>query len=154
MKQSASGVILFTTLMLISLIALMVLAVLKSLNLFTQVNQTILENHQALYRLEAAAEGLIMTLSNSPACRSGCSSYFEQKIYYYTLHEAGEYPCLVIREGEHMYASHHWLVEMHAESAPQQRLSLHVATLGRLSRCKRTAREQLPKGILTWRYEG
>ena len=136
--------------MMISLIAVMVFALLKSLNLLTQVNQKISAVHEDFYRLEEALARVIRTLNKKTSCRQGCSITYQQQRYAYALYDHGEFACLVIRYNKKLYASHHWVVEINSLLEPQRHLIARIAITGSMRHCQSDIAQQIPSGLLSW----
>ncbi len=144
--------ILFTTVMMISLIAIMVLALMKSLIGMRQINAAITTVHQDLFHLEAVAQVIVAGVDIQHLCQAVCHIDYQKARYDYSVQDAGEFACLVLQVGAQYYASHHAELEVYAADNPSRRLHVHFVVLAGVSDCAAERHELPAKGILTWRY--
>ena len=162
MKSTSAGFILLTTLFIVSLIALLVIANMKSVSLYFKTNNQVVISHEAFYQLEVVANKI--GLSNKDKCLSsvqnpnqlvqalglsqGCDWVMFNQSYHYLVSDLGLYPCLQIG----ISSSHHWLVSVMNTASPSHVLQLRWAVPGEKANCLEDKSHQIASGVISWRY--
>lgn len=163
MRVRSQGMVLFTTLMMVTLVALMVLSVMRAVLLLEKINQKLMSTHQAFYELEAAAETIIEKASeirlsscvrraDTPETKT-CQLTQGSHVYRYWVVDEGVFPCLIIQSEETTSASHHWVISVKREKTAKAVLQLRVATAAEpCSACESPVHALIVKGVMSWRY--
>ncbi len=162
MRVRSQGMVLFTTLMMLTLVALMVLSVMRAVLLLEKINQQLMSTHQAFYELEAAGETIVDKASETglSSCvrredtpeTKACQLTQGGNSYRYWVVDEGLFPCLRIQSGETTSASHHWAIRVKREKTAQAVLQLRVVTAEPSLACESPVQALIAKGVTSWRY--
>lgn len=165
--RSEQGFMLMTTVLMISMISLLVISQMRSIWLYSKLNNQVQASHDKRYALEAAA--MSIRLLNQGPCvvntidlnqaidqllaKKACHWRDFGQDYLYLISYLGEYPCLQITSNNNVFSSEHWLVtvtidEPHA--IKQDLLQLRIATPSRQLACNGSKRS-IHAGLISWR---
>ena len=169
LSNKQSGVVLFFTLIFISVLTLIAFALMQHILLFLKINNQFSKKQHVFYQLEAAA----LHLANNPvstwqqACliqqtdpnqiindlhqNKGCSFNDESGAYRYLISDLGVFPCLRIFAHEHLYNSHHWLITLVDNANFLETIQLRIARSVPATLCI-GIEKIIPSGLLSWRY--
>jgi len=167
LRSRNKGMVVLTTIIMLSILTMLVLSLLQSVFLYTKVSNQVLAKHKALYQLEAAAYHLIAD-NYAPAClltlenpnriidfllhKRGCSFIWEDQRYYYLVDDLGLYPCLQTMSDSEVKSSHHWLITVLSSFPQQAVLQLRIAKSVRAIHCDIEHTRQINMGVISWRY--
>lgn len=154
MMEQSRGMILFTTLMMISWVALMVLSGMRAVLLWESVNSRVHTSHQAFYALDLAAHAWVDGASEHALqrCARPCQLTYEGEVYQYEASNLGVFPCLTIQVGEIVKASHHWQVRFWRKETPQKIIEIRLAMPGARRVCRLPINDVIRQGVISWRY--
>lgn len=159
------GIVLLTTMIMMSLLSVLMLSLMQSVLLYAKVSNQIVLTHKLFYQLEAAAQALISS-SAPPDCiltgedpnhiidlllhQKGCYFVHNEQSYSYLIDDLGLYPCLRMLYKSHTYSSHHWLITI--VSLPLSRvLQLRIAKPAKMITCD-LKEHYINNEVLSWRY--
>ncbi len=161
------GLVLLTTVIMISILTLLILSLMQSVFLYIKVNNQVLRNHELLYQLEAVAYQLgkenytsdcLLTNENPNQIlelllsRQGCFFRAENQQYIYLVNDLGLFPCLHIRDGKEIHSSHHWLITVMSPPPQQAVLQVRISKAVQAITCQASEMRMINKGLLSWRY--
>ncbi|MFA6301796.1 MAG: type II secretion system protein [Legionella sp.] len=164
-----SGFILVMTLLTVAVISLLVLSSMQHILLFHKAMNTLEQHYQHRVQLESIGMKLLQKNASTSCVASwdfanksmqkllnyeGCRVEDSTARFLYIIEDLGEFPCLLIREKNKVYSSHHKRVsvlllneEGRADSLMQLRYISAINYLG----CTEEEQEVRP-GISSWRY--
>ncbi len=163
------GLVLFTTMMLTSILTLLVLSLIQAVFLYVKASQQFIHRHQAFYQLEAVANQLRLSnlLDEDFDCfvegknpneviellkrHQGCKKMVGKQSYYYLFEDLGEQACFLIESNHNLFSSHHWLLSVVSMESPIEVLQLRFAKSMSLMPCSDHERI-ISAGILSWRH--
>lgn len=164
------GVVLLTTLFMITILSLLVITFMNSLSLYLRADHTLERKQQLLQQLEKISVAYLSrnALFTNLACvitddnpnasidyllhQSGCVFTSQKHPYYYVIADLGEYPCQKISVDGTQYTSHHWLFTVASEGLKPSMLQLRLAVITPDRRCETKLIQFIPPGVLSWRY--
>ena len=146
---------------------MLVLSTLQTVFLYGKLRNQVELHHDALYRLEVAAEKI--SVEKSPLdCliplidpnkiidqllqNRGCLMTDDGRQYVYMVGDLGVYPCLQILSGSKLLSSHHWLVSIRSGPPRQAILQLRIAKPVELILCGFSEPRQINRGVISWRH--
>lgn len=163
LKKKQAGMIILTTVIMISILTILILSLMQSVFFYTKVSNHVVKRHHALYQFEAAAYHLI-ALSGSAECllteenpnqlvdlllqKKGCLLTAEHRRYYYLVDDLGLYPCLQSASGD---SSHHWLYTIFSPF-DHAVIQLRVARPASVLHCELSGVRHIKMGVISWRY--
>lgn len=165
MRQT--GLVLLTTIIMISILTLLVLSLMQSMLLYLKAHNQVLIKHEVLYQLEAAAYQIaketyssdcVLTNENPNRMlelllsKRGCVFMEENRQYLYLIDDLGLFPCLQIKSGNEIQSSHHWLITVISSTSQHTALQLRVVKLTQAIACKAAEIRWIKKGVVSWRY--
>lgn len=168
--MTQKGVVLFTTVMMLSILMLMILSLMQAVFLYVKASKQIVDWHQQFYQLEAFTNQLRVSphLAGNEDCRvknkspnavidllqkqHGCKAVLENQTYIYLIDDLGEYPCLHIMNNHGVRSSHHWLVSVARLGPPVEILQLREARSIDLMTCDDNTVNVIHEGVLSWRH--
>ena len=161
------GMVLLMTIIMVVIMTLLVLSLMQDVLLYFKVSHQVVNKHRDLYQLEAIANRISKAVFE-PDCvftdtnpnqivamlshHDGCVFADHGRQYDYLIDDLGIYPCLHLRSNKKLYSSHHWLISVATQSAPQSLLQLRVAQPYRLLDCELLETREINNGGLSWRY--
>ncbi|KTD25054.1 hypothetical protein [Legionella israelensis] len=172
MKNQDKGFVLFTTLTVITIMALLLLTRMHELLLFSKMSARQKLQHQDFYQLEYVARKLVkMDFTQIPKpCRcemdkmnnvfallkkkgKGCSLFEDTRQYYYFIEDLGEKNCLMIRYQGQKRSTHHfrYTVVYLKEHQFYSALQLRFIKPGQFASCQ-GKEKTVKEGISSWRY--
>ncbi|MBA2651964.1 MAG: hypothetical protein H0U73_06850 [Tatlockia sp.] len=164
-----SGIVLLTTLILTSLLALLILTQMQLFLLNFKALRLLKEKHQAFWSLEAAASKLMQDLDGlrKGSCvlgeqgpnividllknKQSCSLIYEKEVFYYLIEDLGIFPCLQIQFNKEKYSTRHFRLSIHSAKKKRAILQVRHARLANLIRCEKELKPG-KTGLLSWRY--
>lgn len=167
MKRRLNGMILLTTLLMISMISVWVLSLMQSVLLYIKATEGVVRHQESLYQLERATEA-VFHREHPIACSVslldpnqvidrllegfGCIFKHADHSYEYLIDDLGPIPCIVMEGGQGMVTSHHWLVTVLTTTPHRDLLQIRWAEPGKTMACESQEPQLIRRGILTWRY--
>ena len=153
MTVRAEGMVLLTTLMMITLVAEMVMSAMRAVLLLEKVNQRLALTHQAFYEFDAVLEGILEQASThtlSACINTPCQWLQGTHTYSYEVVDWGIFPCLRLLIHEQTVASHHWQLTVHSMYPTALTRVVRIATRGPLRSCTSSIFARISKGVLSW----
>ena len=167
--MTQKGVVLFTTMIMLSILTLLILSLMQAILLTVKASNQLAKRHEVFYQLEAAA----IQLSGSnfsheeQACtvseknpneviellqrHHGCIKMIGRQSYRYLIVDLGAYPCLRIKSGSQLKSSHHWLLSIATEGSVFEVLQLRIARAVDLVQC--VGNEIIiSEGTVSWKH--
>lgn len=168
MKKSASGFILLFTLLMILVVSLLVVTAMHYLLLYQKNMSRQEERHQVFYQMERTAMQLGVRKPNQDCVaytdsanyalkklfnHQGCSITLGRYQFRYWVEELGDDPCLVIRNRQGIYATHHRRVSLALTNTLYAGALLQIRMVSpvRSFACFDELRE-VQSGVVSWRY--
>jgi len=166
MMKGSRGMILLTTLIMLTLIALLLFSVMRGTWLYQKLVRQTQAAHTHFYALEEVAAYLetINFKQHSHSClkktrdlnqpvefvrgQQGCVLQYKHEIYRYAVADLGVFACLKISA----QASHHWMVAVTAPKRGHEILSVRVARPAGKRKKICSISSGINTGILSWRY--
>ena len=158
------GFILLTTLMMMMTMLVLVLSLMqlalvsiKALNQNTHNHRTFrhmeqiatqLDIHDSSCVVEAQDANQLMALV---LAHSGCLIRDDGSDYRYLIADLGILPCLQIMQSGTLYSSHHWLLTLFSESAPEMILQIRLARPVKFTSCNLKYAHFIQPGVISWR---
>ena len=170
MNRRQQGMILVSTMLMISLLSMLVLSLLQMVFLYVKTSNYIVQQHKAFYQMEGLAERISLQpgFRINASCiipednpnrvirmllqNQGCVAQEEAQHYRYVLEDLGINPCLSIAVGDAKYSSHHWRLSMLQDIPEQPIVQIRVALPSVSKPCAQTEQNAIPSGIISWRY--
>lgn len=162
------GIILFNTMMMISLLTLLVLSQMQLIGLQFKAVNHFMYRHQLFERLEAQANRLVLsndkdgwpiacliaaTLSEKVLQRlqrnEGCHVRDKTQHYNFFVEDFGVFPCMQVSLKGVLYGTRHSRVTILSESMI---LQLRVAQPAKHAGCEQREKIHIKTGIISWRY--
>ncbi len=165
--SSHTGFILLTTMVTMSVLALLVITLRAAVFLSLKMSHQAVKKHDSFYQLESAAFQLNMKHLNKTCVskesdpnhvikqilsKTDCTFIFNHKQYVYLISDAGQFPCLPIIDHQVTYNSHHWLLSMRDVLERKDVLQLRIATPELGTPCNEPVVRQIKAGLVSWRY--
>lgn len=162
-RHFQAGMIVLTTVIMISIVMMLVLSLMQSVFLYTKASNSVLKKHKEFYQLEAAIQHLIAENHPNDCLFSeenpnkivtwllqmnGCRFTWNDHQYYYLIDDLGLYPCLQTYKGN---SSHHWLYTIFSP-VQQSILQLRIAKPAKALQCELLDVRNIKTGIISWRY--
>lgn len=172
MMTACRGYILFTTLLMMSIVSILVLSLMQAVYLDFKMSNQFIANHEAFYQLEKMGKNMMQTshMDVSQPCvireldanqidttrlqRQGCKIEDDKQVFHYIISDLGLYPCLEIMVGETKYSSHHWLMSIMSDRLSKQLLQIRVALPEQAVVCESYTPHRTSSGIISWRVSG
>jgi hypothetical protein len=170
MRSKQKGIVLFTTIILLTLVALLTLSQLQMAFLYYHALNQAVEKHQFFYQLEAQANRLLLDKHwlAQGACiikernpneviellknKQGCVlSHYKQQ-FFYLVEDIGLFPCLQVQDDKVTYSTQHWRINMMTNEKYPGFLQLRFARLAKLATCENSKPRQIKVGLLSWCY--
>ncbi|MFC3907919.1 hypothetical protein ACFORL_02335 [Legionella dresdenensis] len=165
-NRRQQGVVLFTTLLIISLLALLVLSQLKVVALHARSIAIVVEQRKNFSKLEQHANQLFAERNSiNPGCiideaspnqiirrlaaGQGCQISSNGEQYRFFLEYAGFLPCLIIENELGLFSSEHWRLTIQAFASV---LQIRYASAGQYKPCLSQKAVPAKAGIISWRY--
>jgi hypothetical protein len=170
MITKQKGVVLFTTIILLTLVTLLTISQLQMAFLYYHALNQVVEKNQFLYQLEAAANRLVLDESGplQQACiikernpnaviemlknKQGCVLIHDKQQFFYLVEELGLFPCLQFQDTKVTYSTQHWRINIITDEKYSGFLQLRIARLAKLAACENAKPRQTKVGLLSWRY--
>ncbi len=159
MKGYPSGMVLLTTMIMLSILTLLVLSLMQGVFLYVKSTRQIVQNHALFYQLEKVARTLDLSrlscvvsgqdpnqLMYLVSRHQGCGT----KQYHYNVQDMGLFPCLQIFTEDKVQGSHHWLVTIANTQQPDLVLQLRFAVAASAGVCE-TGGHLIQPGVVSWR---
>lgn len=162
MRSHMEGFVLLTTFLMLSLLALLVVANMKSVSLYFKMSNHLISSHQDFYRLEAVVNEI--GISHLHDCVSseqdpnrlleqlrqvqGCDLALFHHTYHYIVSDLGISPCLQIN----LNSSHHWLISVIDVVLQSHSLQVRVALPEKQGICLEEKSRLITGGIVSWRH--
>ena len=168
--KSQRGVVLLTTLFMITILSLLMITLLNNLFSYLHIFTILQKKQQVLQQLEKITLIYLSgnALSTNPACQiaddnpnasidylihqPGCVFTSKKHSYYYVIANLGEYPCQKISINGIQYSSRHWLFTVASERLKSSMLQLRLAVITKDRHCETKQTRLIQPGILSWRY--
>jgi hypothetical protein len=164
MNLKSAGFILLTTVMMIVVLTVLVMAPLKSVMLYMKAYKAVIESDQMAYNLEQVAYRLAASPFAADCIVNDvdpnqiryllqqikCSLKHNDIVYDYIINDLGIYPCLKIDAQGILYSSHHWLIHVVASGSKEQRLNLRIAKPDKALPCELMNQRQIHSGLVSW----
>ena len=163
-----TGAVLITVILLITLMALFVLAQMQMVFLDHRALNQLTEQHQSFFQLEAEARKIAATVSIPSACiieardaneviellgnKQGCTSTRGKQQFYYLVEDLGLFPCLQTKVGNFFYSTQHLRISIRSREMYSAILQLRIAKSAKLQNCEQIKAVQSRLGLLSWRY--
>lgn len=158
------GIVLFTVLIMVSVLSLLVLSLMQHVLLYVKATNHLNKSHQQFYQLESAARQFILSLpiDVNPQCNhpltasvkashlNGCDYLFDHQHYTYFMDDLGEYPCLQIEANHNTWGTHHWLISIGIQKTSFEFIQMRVVTPVALKTCEKI--KIIRNNILSWRH--
>lgn len=162
MITKTKGFILIITLLMLAILSALVLYLLKMTAINYQALNSSLQSTQAFYQMERTARQLMTELSTTcvqPEIgpnqalellhkKQGCTIRIAGQSYHYLIEDLGNFPCLTIKKGSTLLASHHYRLSLSNISLLQLRFVVQGATQA----CESPESISINEGIVSWRY--
>lgn len=167
--MKTKGFVLFTTMLMLSMLTLLILSLMQELLLFVKAGNKLAKRHQSFYQLEAAAHELRVShfanqenqctveerASHDVIVRikqgDGCEKIMRQRVYLYLIEDLGDFPCLQILSKHLVWSSHHWRLTVVSKTQSHEMLQLRFAQKVALKKC--TAKTvDIVEGVVNWRH--
>ena len=164
------GVILLTTILMITLLSMLVVSLLQMVFLYVKTSAALIEKHKAFYRAEASAHRLFTKqhfLKNA-SCKTdesdpnrvlsllrkkqGCVFQDNDYSYHYFFEDRGVYSNLCINAGDTQLSTHHWQLSMVQDSPQLSLIQIRMALPENSEPCTLKEQTIIPPGIISWRY--
>lgn len=166
--KTEQGLVLPTTIIMLSVLALVVLSQLQAVFLVIQSLNQLQAKQQAFYQLEAAAHQLLTQAPHMPSnCKlpaqdpqavllslkqhQGCQFWYAQQLYWYWLEDLGLFPCLQTKVNKHSYSTQHTRLSIFTHEETPMLLQLRLAKPVKLTACENQPLNLIPAGIVSWR---
>ena len=166
-----SGIVLPTTLMVLTLLALLVVSQMQNVFLYHKSLNQLVQKHQIFYQLEVEANKLahLDTTLIPQICftqqinpnevvallkrKQGCILISEKKTFIYLIENLGLFPCLQARFNKTTYSTRHLRITIMADdNKSPDFLQLRIAQLATLEACEDNELKRIKIGLLSWRY--
>lgn len=164
MSRSEKGIVLLSTMLIITIMTLLVLSMMQSVLLYMKASNQQIHQHQVFYEMEDAINRLDFA---SPNCvvhnqsaeqsidqlvlNQGCTHEEKPRKYSYVLNELSPTPCLQIKTQNGMQGSHHWLITIATAELPHVVLQIRVAKPAETDPCPLNRVHRIHAGVLSWR---
>lgn len=165
--NNQQGMILPSTLLIISLLALITLAQLQLFFLQIKATNQISFEKNIFKQLEKEASLLLVSKAMQKEClihkinankviqglqhQQGCLVAIDNGSYRFMIEDMGIFPCLKIRVNHSFYASRHWRLTMITDDAKHS-LQLRIAKKGPNQLCEQQDFIVMRPGVISWRY--
>lgn len=169
--KKESGFIFTVTLLMITVMSLLLLASMQHILLYHKAINRQEESHKNFYNLENVARQLSQKYVAlfAPNCvikedsqnqilhkllhHQGCSLSNEGLQYEYLIEDLGDFPCLIARSKNRMYATHHQRLSIvqFDKGRPLSFLQIRLIAAGKLANCF-VKEHVIPIGISSWSY--
>lgn len=157
----SKGMILLTTIVMISILTMIVASLLQSVMLYIRSANQAIRYQKVFHQLEAMTKNIDLSHSNCTVynknpnqliamlrMHQGCLVTDNQLSYEYLIEDLGNYPCLPIVIDKQHYSSRQWYVTV---STPELMLQWRLAQVGSLSDCKGITSKPIHAGVMSWR---
>ncbi|AHE66622.1 hypothetical protein [Legionella oakridgensis] len=161
------GMVLLTTIILISMLAFLVLSLMQGVFLYSKASAYRVVEHQEFYQLEATAYKLVFRKEwhAKPHCvarhadwsqieqalaKPHCTVMLAEKQYHYLIEDLGEYSELCILADGKTIGSHHWLLSV--MNSRHDALQLRIAEPSGHQSCELSQQQMIAEGVISWRY--
>lgn len=172
---SQRGIILITTMLLLALLSMLMLAQIQLLFLYTKGLNNLRAKDRLFYQLETVAQSLLHSDQlNKPKCliqelgsnealdylkkNNGCRWQQQKQQYFYINEQLGLFSCLLAFVDQKKYSTRHWrLTVMTTQNIAQPPtdifLQLRFVTLAPFVACdNHNVVREINPGILSWRH--
>ena len=165
-KRKQVGIVLLTTIIMISILSLLVLTMLQAMHLYIKAGNASMSHHKLIYGLEDAAFRIIRSELSAASCivneknpnhlnrllvsGQGCPYINNKQHYSYLIADLGLYPCLQIASNNQNDGSHHWWISVIAEQGDLLQLRIAQRMIGAI--CESRQQYYIHEGVLSWRY--
>jgi hypothetical protein len=163
------GIVLFFTLMILSVLSMLILFEMQSVFLYYQSINQFIKKKESFYHLELQAKQLALkNWQRGDKCvvgpqdsneiiklllSKGCSYKSKKILYTYLVEDLGDYPCLQTIINKERFATRHFQVSIVSKEEGSALLQLRFAELAFASLpCTSKLTIEVPQGILSWRY--
>lgn len=166
--QKQKGIVLLTTVLILSLLSLLILSQMQMVFLHSKALNQIVKKHRVFYELESEAkriafreqEGRCLISEQDPnevihllQKKQGCSFRHKKQDYAYLVEELGVFPCLQTRYHNETYSTQHLRINIRATGRYSAFLQLRVAKLAKLENCQLDKPSFISLGLQSWRLE-
>lgn len=167
MRAKQRGIILFTVLLILGILAMLLLSQMQMMLLYYRFNNQLIKRHALLRLLESEAFLLIKKEQWQPACirasdqaneviealkhNQGCELQFEQDSYLMLIENIGTLACVQAIIDNKLYSTQHWRISLMAKET-RQVMQLRIAKLVDLIPCDSNNINIIRPGLLSWRY--
>lgn len=161
------GMILLTTLLLISVMSLLILSQLESVFLYYQASNRFIAKQQLFHQIEAQANKLVLakvwakkgceqektdpqTIAALLKNKRGCFLTNKNQSFFYLVEDLGLFPCLQSHLDSQNKRTHHWRLSLLAAGERAAFLQLRIAQPDSSSPCDRL--QLIKPKVISWRY--
>jgi len=167
LRQQQIGIVILTTIIMLSILTLLVLSLMQTVLLYIKVSNQVLIRHERFYKLEAAAHQLLLKNHQADCVihyenpnkimglsvdGQGCLFVQEKQQYQYLVDDLGLFPCLKMAYGKERQSSHHWVITILSPLPEQAMLQLRIAKPAKAVACGFSDERWINSGIISWRY--
>lgn len=169
MNSRQQGLILFNTLMMISVLSLIVLSQMQLIFVQLKATNLVLFRHQSFQRLENEANRLVLagrkewpqecliSEANPNAIierlkgKKGCTVFNDDQHYKFLVEDLGFFPCLQTIHNFMLYSTRHWRLTITAVMEKPITLQLRIARAAEYMPCVSNQTISINTGIISWR---
>lgn len=169
-RSRQQGMILFYTLMLTSMLALLVLTQSQLVLLQLKAANRIQLNRQIFHKLEVQVNQLVaagsdhwprecLVTERNPdvvlkflESKKGCHVKEKGQEYHYIMEDLGLFPCLAVSIDHKVYGTRHWRLTITASGYEAMSLQVRIASASPDSQCENNPVIYVNTGIISWRY--
>lgn len=168
MKLRQSGMVLFFTLMLLSILSVLLLAQLSILLAHQKSMNQIRQRYETQHALETFAQGLLSeaSLSWKTSCmvsgdrlpnsipeklakHGGCVAHQGRYAVYFLMESLGDFPCVQVIDKGLPYSTRHWRLTVLTDNA--EALQIRLVTPITYLACPSADVSLVREGIISWR---
>lgn len=164
------GMILVTTILMITLLSMLVASLLEMVLLYVKTSAAIIAKHKDFYQTEASALKIFtkQNVLKNASCqidesnpnrvlslllkKKGCEFQSNGYSYRYFLEDRGIYSYLCMVAGGTQWSTHHWQLSMVQDSLRTSFVQIRMALPETSEPCTLKEPTIIPLGVISWHY--